>query len=221
MECSTAVQTAYAVGEVVCINAPAAGWQSYVLPGLALCSFITAIVAIITTRAVARQKATLDLIEKRESTDLYRQLASDFSKVRRRPGGFASLNNPKTDADKSDRQKVVRYLNHYELISIGILNGILDDKIYRTWMRGAFTRDWNAAADWIQRERWKRDKGEWSYYDRLFENYGRVAKRWSNEVRVLTKKSGGPPSGADIGGPGDEALPAPPGEEVKQAENNG
>lgn len=167
---------------------------------------------MLTTRAVARQRATLDLIEKRESTEHYRTLASGFSRIRR-ANGFEALNNTTTDIAKAERQIVVDYLNHYELISIGILNNILDERIYRTWMRGPFVRDWNAAADWIQRERWKQDEaGNWEYYEQTFENYEKVARRWSPDAIILTRETSPPPSAAEAGGPGDEALPADSGE---------
>ena len=111
-------------------------------------------------------------------------------------------------ADKPFRKKVFEYLNHYEMISIGMRQGILDEKIYRAWMEGAFVRDWNAAADFIQRERWKiDDAGIWSYRASIYQNYQKMACDWSTEARGLTKESSSPPVTA--AGPGDDALPEP------------
>lgn len=197
------------VGELVCIVSPV-GLRVYIAPALIAISAVIAFMAMKTTRAVARQRATLDLIEKRESTGHYRKIAGTFSRIRRAEG-FAPLSNPRTEEEKADRLGVVDYLNHYELISIGILNNILDERIYRTWMRGPFTRDWNAAADWIQRERWKRQEdGSWTYYDSSFANYQQVALRWSPDAILLSEGFAGPPSEGEAGGPGDEHLPAEP-----------
>jgi Domain of unknown function (DUF4760) len=44
------------------------------------------------------------------------------------------------------------YINHYELVAIGIRSNILDERMYRTWMEGPFVRDFNSAADFIQSE---------------------------------------------------------------------
>jgi hypothetical protein len=69
-------------------------------------------------------------------------------------------------------------------------------------------RDWNAAADFIQRERWKVDAaGAWHYRDSIYENYGHIARRWSKETRVLTRETSGPP--ASPARPGDDPLPEP------------
>lgn len=167
---------------------------------------IIAVVALRNTRSVARQKATLDLIEKRESTEHYRDLSRTFFELQKGPG-FLHLVAP-SETDRPLRKKVFDYLNHYEMIAIGLRQNILDEKIYRAWMEGAFVRDWNAAADFIQRERWKIDEeGQWHYRDSIYQNYGHIARRWSREARVLTAASSGPPT--TPAGPGDDQLPEP------------
>lgn len=182
----------------------------YLAPGVTLLAAtvasIIAIVALRNTRSVARQKATLDLIEKRESTEHYRDLSRTFFELQKGPG-FMHLVAP-SEADRPTRKKVFDYLNHYEIIAIGLRQNILDEKIYRAWMEGAFVRDWNAAADFIQRERWKCDEhGQWHYRDSIYENYEHVARRWSPETRVLTAQSSRPPTTPS--GPGDDQLPQP------------
>ncbi len=146
------------------------------------------------------------MIEKVESTPHYQNLHAAFS-YHRRQDSFAKLHDPKETKDKDERQAVLNYLNHYELIAIGISKKILDEQIYKSWMRGPFVRDWNAAAGFIQRERWKWDDGTraWEYHAVLFENYQAIACRWSTDATNLvqdTKPHPNTPSG-----PGDEALP--------------
>jgi len=146
------------------------------------------------------------MIEKVESTHHYQLLHAAFS-YHRRQDTFARLHDPQETKDKSERQSVLDYLNHYELVSIGLQKRILDDKIYRDWMRGPFVRDWNAAATFIQRERWKWDeeKKDWHYHYPLFENYQAVATRWSDEAIILIEDEKDRPKSP--AGPGDEALP--------------
>jgi hypothetical protein len=118
------------------------------------------------------------------------------------------VSRPSTDEEKAARKKVFDYLNNYELVAIAVRHGAVDEKIYRAWMEGAFVRDWNAAADFIQRERWKCDEaGQWHYRDSIYRNYGHLAGRWSKEARVLTAESSGPP--LTPAGPGDDQLPEP------------
>lgn len=184
----------------------AVSWVTYVTPVLVLLSAIIAIIGVRNARSVARQKATLDLIEKVESSEHYRARNAVFSRRRTGPG-FADLNAPMTDSDREDRSAVVDYLNHYEIVAIGIRSNILDAEFYRRWMVGPFVRDWNAASDWVQRERWKWDAEArlWRYRHQLFENFQWLAIRWSAEARVLTSESSAPPPHS--AGPGDAALP--------------
>lgn len=192
-------------GVVVCVQS-APDWRAWLNPVLVLLSLCIAWLALRNTRSVARQKATLDLIEKKESTEHYRALSRRFSELRRGPG-FAHLNDP-VAGDKADRQVVIDFLNHYEIVAIGIRQNILDARIYRAWMEGAFVRDWNAARDWIQRERWKaRVDGSWEYRGSIYGHYQSVACAWSREAVALDAGSSGPPG--TPAGPGDEALPRP------------
>lgn len=161
-----------------------------------------------TAHNVARLKATLDLIEKRESTEFYRQTNALFSSLRR-GRGFAHLNNP-TKKHEGDRALVRDYLNHYELVSLGIRTKVLNGAFYRAWMGGPFVRDWNAASDWIQRERWKRDDRtrQWGYDEQIFEHFEYVATSWSTDAVRLKALPRTPPADADAGGVSDEPLPA-------------
>jgi len=162
---------------------------AFVTPTLVATSAIIALRALYNTRRLARQKATLDLIEKTESTEHYRAISSTFSRLRR-SDRLRSIENPKTDEDKRDRQDVLDFLNHYELVAIGIREGILDGKIYQAWMLSAFIRDWNAAADIIQAERWRLNQNgtDWIYHAKVFASYGWLACKWSRSARLLVEE---------------------------------
>lgn len=175
-------------------------------PVLAVVALYFAWQNIRNARALGRQKATLDLIEKRESTDHYRKIVKRFSELRKLPN-LVHLHDPDDDS-KSDREILLSCVNHYELVAIGIRQDILDATIYRAWMEGAFVRDWNAVADWVQRERWKQsDNGQWTYRKSVFEHFQWVACSWSPDARRLNEMTSPPPDAPS--GPGDEPLPRP------------
>lgn len=161
---------------------------------------------IASAKETARKKATLDMIEKVESMPHYRSMHATFS-YHRNLDSFSRLHTPQEAKDKDERTNVLDYLNHYELVSIGIDQGILDEDFYKKWMKGPFVRDWNAAVDFIQRERWKYDASEkaWGYRSQLFEHFQRYATAWSEEAVCLNEKTEGPPPIPQ--GPGDEHLP--------------
>lgn len=204
LDCSS---VAHSASQVVCIVQPP-DWRIYITPALVAISVLIGWLALRNTRAVARQRATLDLIEKVESTEHYRTNRDTFFDLQR-GNGFDHLHNPKDDQAKAQRRCITDYLNHYELISIGILENILDEKIYRGWMEAAFVRDWNDAAAFIQRERWKRRAdGSWYYFPKHFEHYQCVAESWSKDAAALDKFYSGPPADDEAGGPGDAPLPS-------------
>jgi Domain of unknown function (DUF4760) len=181
-------------------------WSVFIAPAIASVAAFVAWRAFRGARLIAKQKATLDLIEKRESTEHYRQIIDRFSTLRKNRG-FDHLNAPTQD-DVPDRRMLIDYLNHYELVSIGIRQDILDSKIYRAWIEGSFVRDWNAVADWVQRERWKQDDNDaWHYRASIYANYQHIACLWSPEAVRLTQDSSPPPASAS--GAGDDPFPAP------------
>jgi hypothetical protein len=205
VQCAELTTQEAAQAMIVCV-ASSFNWVSLLTPAIILVSVIVAYFGVQTARGSMRQRATLDMIEKVESAPHYRSLHSVFS-YHRRQDSFSRLHDPQEEKDKSERQAVLDYLNHYELVSIGIRRKILDSEFYRSWMLSPFVRDWNAAAEFIQRERWKWDeqKSKWYYHHPLYENYQFVAESWSPEVIKLNENTSGPPSAPS--GPGDESFP--------------
>jgi hypothetical protein len=171
-----------------------------------LVALLALVVAWRTAIWVARQKATIDLIEKSESTTVYRENSVRFSELRRGPG-FLHLADPQSDGDRRDRRHVLDHLNHYELVALGIRRGVLSSGFYKRWMGGPFVRDWNAALDFIEVERWKCAPGEAERYDpKVFQNFERIARRWSpRDARPPLGVGGRRP--AVLAGPGAELLP--------------
>ena len=185
--------TAAARDAVICL-VPRSTLAIWVAP---LVGVVTTVIAgaialrnIDSARQLARRRATLDLIEKVESSEHYRGLTDAF-RVVRKTGSFAHLVAPRDAASRRTRGQVLDYLNHYELVAIGIRQEILDGGMYRAWMESAFVRDWNAAADWVQATRLDTSvTGTTRYDDRAFANYQWMAREWAPRRAVwLTPQS--------------------------------
>ena len=208
MDCSQAIELTDATPPlVVCVTSDSIWWLTPVIFTISLC---VAIFGVITARAVARQRATLDLIEKTETSEVYNDIKATFLYYSRTEK-LHELHDPQEGPDKDARDKVMTFLNHYELVSIGIRNNILDRKFYMEWMRGPMVDDWNRAADFIQRERWKwsKSRAEWIYYDSTFCAFAKLAR----EMSPKDAKKIGPHLPKPAHGPagiGDERLPSPP-----------
>lgn len=138
-------------------------WQPALMllpPALVLLSAIIAWIAIRKNQDVNRRRATIDLIEKSESSEHYQRITSTFRQhfaADRTADQRARLHDPQTDDERQNRRHIQQFLNHYELVAVGILGGSLHEKTYRSWMMTVVIRDWNRAADYIQRERWRYD----------------------------------------------------------------
>lgn len=205
MNCATVLREV-AQRVILCHPDTTPHWSAFIAPALVVLSIGVAIWGVFNTRSVARRKATLDLIEKRESAEHYQQIHKVFRDTRL-ADGFLALADPRTEDARAQRKAVLDFLNHYEMVAIGIRRNILDERMYRDWMEGAFVRDWNAAAEFIQSERWRRniDNSGWVYRASIFANYQWAAERWSSEARRLVE--GDQPQPTSPIAIGDEHLP--------------
>ena len=199
--CSTLTILDETTQTVVCVVS-SFSYLSLLSPAIIAVSAFIAYLGLKSARDTARKKATLDLIEKVESTPHYRDLQANF-RYFAETNEFSRINIPKGEKDRMDRSAVLDYLNHYELVSIGIENKILDEGFYKRWMATAFVRDWNAASDFVQRERWKKDAktDKWTYFPKQYETYQRVALRFNKKANKLDADYAPPPQEAE--GPGD------------------
>lgn len=185
MDCAPAELLAGAT-HVTCI----APQSSVVVP---LVSLVTAVIAawlalqsIENARDIARRKATLDFIEKTESSEHYRQLIETFLRIKRE-GLFAHMVDKSVTSLLPERGALIDYLNHYELVAISIRNGVLDADMYRLWMQTAFVDTWNDAALWVQaiRMRGRSAADPQAYNRKAYEHFAYMAALWSPSTRQL------------------------------------
>jgi hypothetical protein len=132
---------------------------------------------------IARRKSTFDVIMNIEKTPDYMKMNRLFSELRRGIG-FHHLNSPDSDERRDHRQQILEYLNHYEVVALGIQHKILDETIYKKWMEQAVVRDWNAAAPFIQQERikWHDGKNRDVYDPTVLEYFEWLACKWPGDA---------------------------------------
>ncbi len=124
-------------------------WWAVPLVGSA--SLIAAFYAVFSNRRTARLKATLDLIERVESSEHYQKLFRSFRMMRKNhaPDLIPRLMDPQNDTDLALRRDIIAYLNHYELVAIGCSLDILDERFYSRWMRSDLLADWATAQEFV------------------------------------------------------------------------
>lgn len=128
-------------------------------------------------QGIARKRATLDLIERSESTEFYLSVYAAFREVLVSDAGFEQIKNPTMPAMMEQRRKVIAFLNHYELVAIGKEQGILDEDPYRDFMRGTVVRHWLRAEAFVGHLR--ADTPD-SRAPRAFEKFEALALKWES-----------------------------------------
>ncbi|WP_415919409.1 DUF4760 domain-containing protein [Tateyamaria sp. SN6-1] len=169
---------------VICAASNSFWWVSPLVIGLSACAaaFIS-IRSIAANKEVARKRATLDMIERTETTEHYQSLYKAFTDVRKDEGGFEQLKTVTNPQLLEQRRKVIAYLNHYELMAIGIRKGILDEAVYADFMRSTVVRDWHAAEDFITHIRTPTpDSGSDVPSNNAFSEFQALAAKWEKQI---------------------------------------
>lgn len=133
-------------------------------------------IAVLTNRWSARMRATLDMLERLETTEHHLKRYRTFRKVRLETNGIHRIIQISASEIETERDLCVDFLNTYEFIS---LEGILDEIYFRDAYEPTLVRDWNAAKPLIEDMRCPADPaasgpGHHSY----FENFEWLATRW-------------------------------------------
>lgn len=130
-----------------------------------------------TASDIARKRASLDIITRLETDSYYHKISATFRDVRD-AGRLAALLETKNQRDREEKQEVVQFLNHYELISVGMHNNILDEAFLYHWFRGAFLTHCHDA-----RELMLAVQGE-KKNDKVFAMYQLFADAWASDKFV-------------------------------------
>lgn len=179
------VLTEEAVRTIVCAASSGSWWLTpLILTISATTAAFLSVQAIRANRDIARKRASLDLIVQAEATEYYQTLRRAFHSIRNDEAGFEQIFAPTNPEILKQRQAVLSYLNHYELIAMGVFDGILDESVYRNYMRSIVVRDWYAAEPFIRHIRAPTpDSGATVSSAAAFSNFEKLAMKWAPDVR--------------------------------------
>lgn len=126
-------------------------------------------------RRIARERATLDLLTKREWDKDYLQHKATFNRLRDAEGGLAKwICNEHRNSDEAN---TIRYIfNDYELTALGIAHDVIDETIYADWFRGSMLRDFRAAEPAIRAARTLVNN------DKLYIKWEALAGKWNRKT---------------------------------------
>lgn len=169
---------------LVCVASSSLWWVAPLVIGVSgLAAACISVIAIKSNREIARKRATLDFIERSESTDYYQAAHKAFTEIRTDStgdsDGFQQIKSPTNPTLMSQRKQVLNYLNHYEMMAIGIKKEILEEDVYKKFMRGPLLRDWLAAKDFIEHlRRPTEDSGNFVSTSSAYCEFEWLADRW-------------------------------------------
>lgn len=136
---------------------------------------VIALFSINEQRKIARRRATLDMLVKKEWDREYAQARAKFIKLRNSELGLGMWATK--DHHGSEQYLLINsVLNDYEIIALGIRKQILDEEFYKLWFRTSFLKDYNAARPFIEELR-----TNISRTNVIFKELEALAVRWEKE----------------------------------------
>jgi hypothetical protein len=142
-------------------------------------ALIVAKLTISMNRKIARRRATLDLLAQQRWDKDYLCTKQEFIKIRDGEGGLVKWSD-KQYRNTLEINHIRNMLNDYELVSVGIKNEILDEKLYKEWFESSFTKDWKESKSFIMELRRSEQR------DKLFKEFKWLARKW---VRIIVIES--------------------------------
>lgn len=130
-------------------------------------------------RRIARQTLTVNTIERQLWDGDYIETRAKFIKARdsKTPDALRALAS-KENAQEDDAAAMRSILNNYELISLGIVTGVLDKAIYKRYFRKTFTTDYELSKPFIDGVR-ARSPRAYKEYTTLYEEWRENGTRTS------------------------------------------
>lgn len=106
----------------------------------AIIAAIVAVTAILQQRAIARKRAMIDALLKKNWDPRYIELRREFVRLRDDRGALLEAAKVENQAG-ADASAIRSILNDYEITALGIKRGILDETIFRLWVKTVFLND--------------------------------------------------------------------------------
>jgi hypothetical protein len=160
-------------------------WKFYgsdIQNGAVVLSAIAAFHVIRDNRRIAKRRGTMDLILHQESDRELVEARTEFNKIKSGETWPSHFGKPDRKNDP-EAQIIRRVLNVHEMTAVAIREGVIDERVYRSWFNGTYISDFEAMKDYIAEAR------KTYANPRAFCEYETLAIRWRDD-----KAWGAPPS---------------------------
>ncbi|WP_162530093.1 DUF4760 domain-containing protein [Stappia sp. BW2] len=133
-------------------------------------ALFAAVLGLQNQRAVNRRRHTIDFINQTEKDGTFVAALQTFV-TEAKSGNLVESGNPEQEGSKKALD-VRLVLNHFEIVALGIDNGVFDDKLYQKWFKSGTILYWEYASEFVTAIRSR------SKYNKSFTNFEKLAIRY-------------------------------------------
>lgn len=158
-------------------------WVQLLSPIATVIGVIIAACSIYKNTQNAKKRGTIDMIvaennnsELQKAISRVNQLAKDDKDCI-----FAAYIS-EDEKLAEDRAAILKVLNHREFMSVAILGGALDEKIYKSFQYSMHMRDWNNLSGFVNELRKKKQ------IDTIFQEFECLSQKWKEKPLKEKKK---------------------------------
>lgn len=131
----------------------------------------------------AKNLATLNLIIHQRNDSKFNDASNLLTELIKNKNTYSDLSSYLNDSKSKEAEAILTVLNFREFVSVGINNGIIDEKTYKNAFCSVFVRDWNNLENTIKALR-KSNNNK----NTLFQDFEVLAKKWIKQpLKVKVK----------------------------------
>lgn len=158
-------------------------WLQLISPIATVIGVIIAAWSIYTNTQNTKKRGTIDMIvQERNNSELQKAVSRVNQLAKQNKECIYATYISEDEKFAEDRAAILKVLNHREFMSVAILGGALDEKIYKSFQYSMHMRDWNNLSGFVTELRKKKQ------IDTMFQEFECLAKRWKKKPLKEKKK---------------------------------
>lgn len=122
----------------------------------------------------SQHRATVEVVRHEQTDKELLEAFKGYASLREKDGFLTTIAATHPEP-LDDHSKVMRVLNNYEYVSVGILVGAFNEEIYKRMKRSALIRDWDALCPYVYHLRQKYSK------PKLYVELEALATKWKQD----------------------------------------
>jgi hypothetical protein len=140
-------------------------------------SVVIALIVLILTQRSAKKRETLNLISSIRNSTEYKASRIEYLALVNSTNNLVEFAKEE-NSESSQASIIEEMLNYYELISLGIRMGTLDEHFYKLWYRSSLVTDYRRLQPYIVELR------RWTGVPTYFYQFERLATKWAANPKV-------------------------------------